>query len=138
MPTAERGSGIAAGGTIAPHARPAQLVDDGAPRRDPVAPLGRGHRGEHLAPQLGDERPERLLHVLHLLVLVVRPLPVEAQHRYAPLVHGARVELAIRVVVRDHLAAAREADRGAVIAAVVVFELLAVAAARRRTVGFAP
>src|SRR2546422_9782924 len=130
MPTAERGSGIAAGGTIAPHARPAQLVDEGPPRRDPVAPLGRGHRGEHLAPQLGDERPERLLHVLHLLVLVVRPLPVEAQHRYAPLVHGARAELAIRVVVRDHLAAPREADRAAVISAGAAFGWLACARPR--------
>src|SRR5712664_4279292 len=94
---------------------------------DPVAPLGRGHRREYLAPHLGDERAERLLHVLRLLVLVVRPFPVEAQHRNAPLVHGARIEFAVRVVVGNHLAAAREPDRGAVIATVVVFELLAVA-----------
>src|SRR5947208_606914 len=116
---------------VVPHARPAQLMDDDAAGRDAVSPLGARHRGEHLAPHLGDERSKRLLHVLHLLVLVVRPLPVKPQHRNAPAVHRARVDLAVGVVVGNHLAAAREADRGAVIAAIVVLELLAVAAARR-------
>src|SRR5207244_11124728 len=103
----------------------------GAARRDAVAPLRRGHGLAHLAAHLPDERAERLLHVLHLLVLVVRPLPVEPQHGDAPPVHQARVELAVGVVIGDHLAAAREADRGAVIAAVVVLELPAVAATGR-------
>src|SRR3989441_734181 len=103
----------------APDARPAGLVDDGPAVGDAV-PLVRGrHRGKHLTAHLRNERPERLLHVLHLLVLVVRPLPVEPQHRDAPPVHRARVDLAIGVVVRDHLAAARKADRRAVVAPVV-------------------
>src|SRR5439155_1070200 len=112
------------------HARAAEFVDDGAARRNAVAPLRAGHGREHLAAHLRDEGAERLLHVPHLLVFVVRPLPVEAQHGDAPPVHHARVELAVGVVIRDHLAASREADGGAVITAVVVLELLAVAAAR--------
>src|SRR2546429_2838454 len=106
-------------------------MDDDAAGRDAVSPLGARHRGEHLAPHLGDERSKRLLHVPHLLVLVVRPLPVEPQHRNAPAVYGARVDLAVGVVVGNHLAAAREPDGGAVVATIVVLELLAVAAARR-------
>src|SRR5216117_2739807 len=81
-----------------------------------------------LAAQLRDERPEGLLHVLHLLVLVVGPLPMEPRNGDAPPVYHVRVDLAVAVVVGDHFAAAREADRGAVVAAVVVLELLAVAA----------
>src|SRR3989454_264282 len=115
---------------IVPHTRPAQLVDDDAAGGDAVPLLGGRHRREHLTTHLGDERPERLLHVFHLLVFVIRPLPVESQHGDAPPVHRAGVDLAVAVVVRDHLAAAREADRGAVVAAVVVLELLAGAAAR--------
>src|SRR5213592_1567926 len=67
-------------------------------------------------------------HVLHLLVLVVGPLPMEPRNGDAPPVYHVRVDLAVAVVVGDHFAAAREADRGAVVAAVVVLELLAVAA----------
>ena len=59
-----------------------------------------------------------------LVDLVVGPLPVEAQHRDAPLVDDARVDLAVAVLVRDHLAAPGEADRRAVEPAVVVLELL--------------
>src|SRR6266704_7213636 len=90
--------------------------------------FGARHRRERLTPHLRDERPEGLLHVLHLLVLVVGPLPVEPQNGDAPPVHRVWVDLAVGVVVGDHLAAAREANRGAVVAAVVVLELLAVAA----------
>src|SRR3989442_13705899 len=116
---------------IVPHAGPAELMDDGPARRDAVAVLGAWHGREHLPAHFPDERPERLLHVLHLLVLMVRPLPMEAQHRNTPTVHRAGIDLAVAVVVRDHLAATGESDRGAVVAAVVVLELLPVAAARR-------
>src|SRR3989449_986293 len=114
-----------------PQARPAELVDDGPAGREPVSLFGGRHRREHLASHLGDQRPEGLLHVLRLLVFVVRPLPVEPQHGDPPPVHGARIDLAIAVVIRDHLAAAREADRGAVVAAVVVPWLFSVAPPRR-------
>src|SRR3989454_1056705 len=51
---------------VVPHARPAQLVDDDAAGGDPVPLFGGRHRREHLPPHLRDERPEGLLHVLHL------------------------------------------------------------------------
>src|SRR5437773_10934352 len=114
---------------MVPHAGPAQLVDDGAAWGDTEPLFCDRHRREHLTTHLRDERPERLLHVLHLLEFVIRPFPVELEHRDAPAVERARVDLAVAVVVGDHLTAAREADQGAVVAAVVVLELLAVAAA---------
>src|SRR5213080_2796821 len=67
------------------------------PPGDAVAALRGGHGRKHLAAHFRDQRAERLLHVLHLLVLVVRPLPVELEHRDAPAVHHARVELAVGV-----------------------------------------
>src|SRR2546422_591419 len=97
---------------------------------DAVPLFGARHRRERLTPHLRDERPEGLLHVLHLLVLVVGPLPVEPRNGDAPPVHRVRVDLAVGVVVGDHLAAAREADRGAVVAAGVVLAVLCVAPSR--------
>src|SRR5256886_12467999 len=111
---------------VVPHARTAELVDDDPAGGDAVPLFGARHRREYLTAHLGDERPERLLHVLHLLVLVIRPLPMKPEHRDAPSIHHAWVDLAVAVVVGDHLAAAREADRGAVVAAGVVPQLLSV------------
>src|SRR2546426_2722796 len=105
---------------VVPHARAAQLVYDDAAGGDAVPLFGARHRRERLTPHLRDEPPEGLLHVLDLLVLVVGPLPVEPQNGDAPPVHRLRVDLA----------AAREADRGAVIAAGVVFLLVSLAAPR--------
>src|SRR5256712_462960 len=105
---------------VVPHARAAQLVDDDAAGGDAVPLFGARHRRERLTPHVRDEPPEGLLHVLDLLVLVVGPLPVEPQNGDAPPVHRVRVDLAVGVVVWDHLAAAREADRGAVVAALVI------------------
>ena len=53
---------------------------------------------------------EGVLHVADLVQLVIAPLPVEAQHRDAPLVLHLGIDLAVRLLVRDHLAAARQAD----------------------------
>src|SRR6185437_10553038 len=47
--------------------------------------------------------------------LVFRPFKVEAQHRDAPFVHDVRIDLAIGVVIRDHLATTGEAHESAVI-----------------------
>ena len=99
---------------IVAHARDAELVDDPAAGREAVVVLLRRHRRERRAAHLLDDRAEGLLHVLRLLLLVVAPLEVEAQHRDAALVDDARVELEVAVLVRDHLAAAGEADRRAV------------------------
>jgi hypothetical protein len=56
---------------------------------------------------------------------------VEAKHRDAPLVDDARIDIAVAVVVRELLAAPREADRRAVEAPVIILELLPVAAGTR-------
>src|SRR5204863_568152 len=64
-----------------------------------------------------EDLAEGLLHVAHLVQLVVAPLPVEAQDRDAPLVLHLGIDLAIGLLVRDHLAAARQADAGAVLVA---------------------
>src|SRR5439155_5179678 len=116
---------------IVPHAHAAELMDDRAARRDAITLLARRHRVERLATHFGDERPERLLHVLHLPVFVHGPLPMEAEDRDAPAIHRAGVDLAVAVVVGNHLPPPREPDVGAVVAAVVVLELFAVAAAGR-------
>src|SRR5207249_6462814 len=102
---------------------------DHATRRDSVAILFARHIPPGGAAHLLDEGAERLLHVLHLQVLVIGELPVEAQHRDAPLVHDSGVDLAVTALVGDHLAAPRAPDVRAVVAAIVVLELLAVTAA---------
>src|SRR6266576_896317 len=81
------------------------------------------------AAHLGDDRSGRLMHVLYLEILVIGPLPMEAKYGNAPVVHDVRIDLAVAVLIGDHLAAAREADIGAVIAAIVLLQLFAVAAA---------
>src|SRR4029079_5282806 len=78
-----------------------------------------------------DQRAESLVHVTNLVELVVLPLPVEAQDRNTEAVNDIWIDLAIRVVVRDHLATAGEPDRRAVVTAAVVLQFLAVAAAGR-------
>src|SRR5215207_10169345 len=94
------------------------LVDDAPARLDAVTLLLGRHRAERRPAHLGDDGAEGLLHVLDLLVLVVAPLEVEAQHRDAPFVDHRRVELAVGVRVRNLLAAAGEVHRGAVQATV--------------------
>src|SRR5439155_16863305 len=59
---------------------------------------------------------------------VIAEARMEAQHGNAPLIDDVRIDLAVRVVVRDHLAAAGEVHGCAVEAAVVVLQRLAVAA----------
>ena len=67
----------------------------------------------------------------NLVVLVIRPLPVKAKHRNPILVLHDGIELAVALVIRNHLAPTREIDRGAVVAAIVVLEGFPVTAARR-------
>src|SRR5690606_27052374 len=77
-----------------------------------------------------DEIADRAMQVNDLARLVIRPLPVEAKHGDAPLVLHVRIDFAVAIVVGDHVAAAREAHEGAVIAAGLLLELPSVAAAR--------
>src|SRR6185503_16883255 len=94
-----------------------------------VALLARRHGTVRRTAHRDDQRAEGFLHVLRLIVFVFAELPVEAQHGNAETVNGRGIELAVRVLVRNHLAASVEADRRAVILAIVGLELLAVAAA---------
>ena len=75
-----------------------------------------------------DDVLESLLHMRGLARLMLGPAPVEAQYGNAPLVLYLWIELAVGLLVRDHLAAAVEADEGSVVASGVFLELLAVAA----------
>src|SRR6266550_4812635 len=71
------------------------------------------------------------MHVADLIQLVVRPFPVEAQDGNSKTIDNVRIDLAVGVVVRNHLAASRESDRRAIVSAVIVFQLFSVTAARR-------
>src|SRR5258707_4993128 len=64
-----------------------------------------------------------------LAQLVLRPAPVETQHRDSPFVLDLRIDLAIGLIIGDHLTAPGERDEGSVIAAHVLLELHPVAAA---------
>src|SRR2546426_10654857 len=112
---------------VAGHAGPAELMDDPAAGGDPVLVVGSRHRPERRAAQLVDDRLEGLVHVLHLLDLVVRPLPVEAQDGDAPAVHCIGVDLVVALVVRNLLDASGEADYRAIVATGRVLEVLPVA-----------
>src|SRR5712671_1112701 len=114
---------------IVTHANCPELVDDLATARDSVAPQLLRHRVVHLAAHLMDQRSEGLLHVPNLVVLVVGPLPVKAQHRNPILVLHDRIDLAIALVVRDHLSTPGEIDLRAIIAAVVFLEGFPISAA---------
>src|SRR2546429_625424 len=57
---------------IVAHWRAGQLVKDEAAGADAVPPSPGRHRGYRLPALLGDALPERFLHVLLLVVLVVR------------------------------------------------------------------
>ena len=70
---------------------------------------------EHRAAHLGDERAEGLLHVLHLVELVVGPLPVEAEHRNAELVDDVAGRSRSTCRRSGSSRRGREADRRAVI-----------------------
>src|SRR3989442_6435149 len=113
------------------HAGPAELVDDPAAGRDPVLRLGAGHGPERRPAHRMDDCLEGLVHVLDLPDLVVRPLPMEAQHGDAPAVHRIGVDVAVAVVVRNLLAASGEADHRAIGATVRVLEVLPVTPAAR-------
>src|SRR6185437_11988022 len=63
--------------------------------------------------------------------LVVTPLPVEPEHRDAILVLHNRIDLAVALVVGNHLAASGHVDRRAGVAAVVFLESFSIAATRR-------
>src|SRR5450759_351771 len=123
---------------IGAHANRSQLVDDGAACRDAVALGLIGHLVGHLPAHVLHERAKSLLHVANLVVLVVGPLPMEAEHGNSVLVLHDRIELSIALVVRNHLPPTGEVDACAIVAAVVFLEGLAIPAARGRALDSAP
>src|SRR5204863_7611901 len=100
---------------IGAHARGAHLVNNLAAFLNPegILPVD-GSFGPIFAAHGFDDGAKRLLHVLGLKQLVVRPLEVEAQRGNAPLIDDVGIDLAVGVWVRKHLAAAGEADVRAV------------------------
>src|SRR5437867_13170494 len=108
------------------HSRSAELVDDLAAGCNVVVLLLGRHRAEDLAAHLRDQRAESLLHVAHLIQLVIRPFPMEAQHRNSETIDNDRVALTVGIVVWNHLTASRESDRCAIVTSVIVLDLIAV------------
>src|SRR5689334_3469228 len=84
-------------------------------------------RRSHAATHRLDEVSKCFLHVRGLTRLVLRPFPVKAQHRNSPSVLYI-ADLAVTVLVWDHLAAACEINHRAVIAAGVLLEPATIAA----------
>src|SRR5262249_30681437 len=78
--------------------------------------------------KLVDNLAECVLHVLRLLDLVIRPLPVKAEHWNSKFVDDVRADPAIAIVCCNHFAAAREAQDRAPEFPVIGFESFTVAA----------
>ena len=74
-----------------------------------------------------DDGAKSFLHILRHLDFVIAPLPVEAQDRNAPLIDRVRIDIAVTVLVGNHLATAFEADKCSVHAAALLFQTRAVA-----------
>ena len=115
---------------IVAHAGGAHLVDDGCrPWRFPSCSLRRRfvttcrRRSMMISRKVSCAcRACRISSWLHL--------KWNLQHRNAPLVHGVRIDFAVAVVIGDHLAAAGEADEGAVDLAHAALQFHAIAAAQ--------
>src|SRR3981081_722644 len=76
-----------------------------------------------------DDLREGRLHMRGLARLVLRPLPMESQHGNSPFVLDPRIDLAVRALIRDHLAATAEANERPVVPANVFLESPPVTAA---------
>src|SRR6478752_7612437 len=72
---------------IAAHAGGADLVDDLAGAVDGFGAVVLVNRSEAGAAHAFDDGLEGAVHMAGLVQLVLAPLPVEAQHRNAPLIH---------------------------------------------------
>src|SRR6516164_7380694 len=98
------------------HAYGSDLMDDHASIGDAVGMCGilQPGRNENTSSRLHD-LAIGFLHVLRHLEFVVTPLPVKAEYRDSPLIDGCWIDLAIAILVGDHLAAAGESDIRAVL-----------------------
>src|SRR5215471_10588660 len=102
-------------------------MNNAAAVQEAVKLIRRRHCIQSRPAKLVDNLSESVLHVLRLLDLVIGPFPVKAQHRNSVLVDNARVDLAIAIVVCNHLAPAREAQDRAPEFPVIAFESFSVA-----------
>src|SRR6266849_3166576 len=106
---------LSTGFRISAHPRGAHLVNNLAAFLNPKRKVTvDGSPGSILAAHGLDDGAKRLLHVLGLQQLVIRPLEVEAQRGNAPLLDNVGIDLAISVRVGNHFAASGEADMRAV------------------------
>src|SRR5258706_15707454 len=113
---------------IGAHARGAHLVNNLAAFLNPEGILAvDGSLGPVFTAHGFDDGAKRLLHVLGLEQLVIRPLEVETQRGDAPLIDDVGIDLAVGVRVGKHFAAAGEVDVRAVDLASALLQLRAVA-----------
>src|SRR5439155_19918632 len=94
------------------HDDSARFVDDRSAYGNPAAlALRIPQSGRGSAHRL-DNVHKGLVHMVGLLDLMLGPAPVEAEHRDAPLIDGARIDVAVGVLVGNHLAAPGQPDTG--------------------------
>ena len=105
-------------------------MDYPTPGENAVTIFFRGHGSYRSPADLFDKLPESLLHVFDLQDLLITPLEVKPQHRNTPAVDGIRIDFAIRILVRNHLAATRKPNNRPIVSTVVVLQLSPIAAAR--------
>src|SRR5439155_1414103 len=112
------------------HDDSARFVDDGSADGNPAAlALRIPQAGRGSAHRL-DNVHKGLVHMLGLLDLMLGPAPVEAEHRDAPLVYGARIYVAVGVLVGNHLAAPGQSDTGPIPLADMLLQRLPIALMR--------
>src|ERR1700730_8267173 len=112
-----RGLGIVA------HASNPEFVDDHAAVLDAIGmPALRLRLADKSSARRLHNRAESFLHVLRHLDFIVAPVPVEAQHRDAPLIDDVGIEIAIAVLIRNHLASTAKSDVSAIAAAAALLE----------------
>src|SRR5690606_142603 len=93
---------------------------------DAVAFLLPGHRRSGYSSEFIDDDAKGLLHVFDLLVFVVAPFDMEAEHWNSIPIHDIRINLTVIGLLGDHLASPGKTNECTIEATVVFFELPAV------------
>lgn len=92
------------------HDRPADFVLHVAAGADRLQRILR--KRVWFASHCTDQIRERALHVFHLPQFVIRPFPMEPHHRQTPFVFHGRIQITVRILVWNHLAAAPQNRAG--------------------------
>ena len=112
---------------IASHACRPDLVNNDAAIGNPIRTRSARSSRAQKRPAAGfDDGAKSFLHILCHLDFVITPLPVKAQHRNAPLVDCVGIDIAVTVLVGNHLATAFEADKSSVHTAALLLQIEAV------------